>query len=104
MMVLRLFLSQHKDGRKFVIAYASRSLTKAESKELLAVVTFSNHFHQYLLGRQFHLQTDHRSLTWLTNLKNPEGRWRNCLNIRSKLHIDLAVSIIMLTLCLGTHI
>ena len=77
-------LSQHKEGKEFVIAYASRSLTKAERnysvtrRELLAVVTFTNHFRQYLLGQQFLLRTDHCSLTWLTNFKNPEGqlaRW-----------------------------
>ena len=68
----------------YVIAYASHSLTKAERnysvtrRELLAVVTFTNHFLQYLLGRQFLLRTDHHSLTWLTYFKNPEGqlaRW-----------------------------
>ena len=77
-------LSQHKNGKEYVIAYASRSPTKAERnysvtrRELLAVVTFTNHFRQYLLGQQFLLRTDHHSLTWLTNFKNPEGqlaRW-----------------------------
>ena len=77
-------MSQHKNGKEYVIAYASRSLTKAERnysvthRELFAVVTFTNHFQQYLLGRQFLLRTDHHSLTWLTNFKNPEGqlaRW-----------------------------
>ena len=58
-------LSQHKNGKEYVIAYASRSLSKAERnysvtrRQLLAVVTFTNHFRQYLLGRQFLLRTDH---------------------------------------------
>uniref|UniRef100_A0A1X7VQ17 Reverse transcriptase RNase H-like domain-containing protein n=1 Tax=Amphimedon queenslandica TaxID=400682 RepID=A0A1X7VQ17_AMPQE len=77
-------LSQCKDGKEHVIAYASQSLTRAERnysvtrRELLAVVTFTGHFRQYLLGHQFLLRTDHHSLTWLTNFKNPEGqlaRW-----------------------------
>ena len=44
----------------------------------MAVVTFIQHFRLYLLGRHFHLRTDHGSLTWLQNFKNPEGqlaRW-----------------------------
>ena len=77
-------LSQiQSDGQERVIAYASRLLSKAERhycitcKELLAVV-FLNHFRQYLLGRKFILQTDHGSLLWLHNFKEPEGqlaRW-----------------------------
>ena len=73
-------LSQCKNGKEHVIAYASRSLTKAKRnysvtrRELLAVVTFTGHFRQYLLGHRFILRTDHQSLTWLTNFKNPEGQ------------------------------
>ena len=72
------------DGTERVVAYASRTLTKPERRycvtrrELLAVVTFIHHFRQYLLGRRFSLRTDHGSLTWLSNFKEPEGqlaRW-----------------------------
>ena len=71
-------------GTEHVIAYASRLLSKAEHnycttrKELLAVITFLQHFRQYLLGRLFTVQTDHGALTWLQGFKNPEGqlaRW-----------------------------
>ena len=65
-------LSQlHEDGTEHVIAYASRSLTKAERmysvtrKELLAVINFITHFCQYLLGSTFKLRTNHNALTWL---------------------------------------
>lgn len=78
-------LSQvQEDGTERVIAYASRVLTRPERnycvtrRELLAVVTFVQHFRPYLLGRQFLLRTDHGSLTWLSNFKEPEGqlaRW-----------------------------
>ena len=71
-------------GLEHVIAYGSRSLTKAERRycvtrrELLAVVTFIKHFRTYLLGNKFTLRTDHGSLTWLCNFREPEGqlaRW-----------------------------
>ena len=78
-------LSQlQEDGSERVIAYASRVLTRPECrycvtrKELLAVVFFTRHFRAYLLGRKFCLRTDHGSLTWLRNFKEPEGqlaRW-----------------------------
>ena len=73
-------LSQEYDGEEYVVAYVSRSLSKAERrysasrKELLALVTFINHFQPYLLGRQFRLRTDHSSLIWLRNFKEPEGQ------------------------------
>ena len=74
-------LSQiQSDGQERVIAYASHLLSKAERhycitrKELLAVVVFLYHFRQYLLGRKFILRTDHGSLLWLHNFKEPEGQ------------------------------
>eukprot|EP00731_Ephydatia_muelleri_P010418 Em0005g1004a len=72
------------DGSECVIAYASRSLSRQEQRycvtqrELLAIVEFVQHFRQYLLGRQFRLRTDHGSLVWVRNFKEPEGqlaRW-----------------------------
>ena len=72
------------DGREKVVAYASRVLSKPERnycvtrRELLAVVFFTDHFRQYLLGRPFSLRTDHQSIAWLQNFKEPQGqlaRW-----------------------------
>ena len=72
------------DGSECVIAYASRSLSRQEQRycvtrrEWLAVVEFVHHFRPYLLGREFTLRTDHGSLVWLRNFKEPEGqlaRW-----------------------------
>ena len=78
-------LSQvQEDGQERVVAYASRVLSKPERrycvtrKELLAVVAFVQHFRSYLLGSRFTLRTDHGSLTWLWNFKEPQGqlaRW-----------------------------
>ena len=78
-------LSQvQEDGSECVIAYASRLLSKQEHnycvtrKELLAAVTFLQHFRPYLIGSLFTIRTDHSALTWLQNFKQPEGqlaRW-----------------------------
>ena len=63
-----------------MIAYASRVLSKSEHRysvtrrEGLAMVTFISYFCQCLLGRHFQLRTDHSSLMWLRNFRNPEGR------------------------------
>ncbi|GFQ93901.1 retrovirus-related Pol polyprotein from transposon 17.6 [Trichonephila clavata] len=77
-------LSEEIDGQERVIAYFSKCLSRPErnycvtSKKLLAIVKAMEHFHPYLYGRRFLLRTDHASLTWLLNFKNPEGqvaRW-----------------------------
>ena len=78
-------LSQVDDeGQERVVAYGSRTLSKAERRycvtrrELLAVVVFTQQYRPYLSGRKFLLRTDHGSLTWLKNFKEPEGqlaRW-----------------------------
>ncbi|GBM24788.1 Transposon Ty3-I Gag-Pol polyprotein [Araneus ventricosus] len=47
-------------------------------KELLAIVKSIEHFHHYLYGLKFLLRTDHASLRWLLNFREPEGqiaRW-----------------------------
>lgn len=56
------------DNSERVIAYASKTLTSAEQRyaqierESLAVVFGIKKFHQYLWGREFLLQTDHKAL------------------------------------------
>jgi len=63
-----------------MIAYASCTLSKAEKKycvtrkELLAMVTFIQHFRHYLLGRKFTVRTDQSTLKWLQTRKEPEGQ------------------------------
>ena len=86
-------LSQSReDGSECVVAYASRVLTRPERqycvtrKELLAVVTFVQHFRCYLLGREFQLRTDHGSLTWLANFKEPEGQLARWLERLQEFH------------------
>ncbi|KAL5491297.1 hypothetical protein EMCRGX_G016559 [Ephydatia muelleri] len=82
-------LSQYVSGVERVIAFASRSLSKAERKycatrrEMLVLVWAIKHFRPYLYGRRFTVRTDHASLRWLQSFHEPEGqvaRWLECLS------------------------
>lgn len=72
-----------RDGVERVIAFASRRLTRAESRygvtqlECLAVVFAVRKFRWAIHGRPFSIVTDHRALTWLdsvTRTDNPGTR------------------------------
>ena len=89
-------LSQFDEaGREHVIAYGSRSLTKAKRqycvtrRELMAVVTFVKHFRTYLLGNKFTLRTDHGSLTWLCNFRDPEGQLARWIELLQEYDFDI---------------
>lgn len=67
------------------ICYASRTLNEHEvnystiEKELLAIVWATKYFRPYLFGRKFIIETDHKPLTWLFSIKEPNSklvRWR----------------------------
>lgn len=80
-------LSQARGGEEKVVAYFSRSLTKAERrycvtrKELLTLVTAVRHFHHYVYGRHFKMRADHGVLKWVMNFKNPEGQTARLIEI-----------------------
>ena len=72
-------LSQVQNGVERPIAYASKALSASQKqycttmRELLAIVVFVKHFHHYVWGKTFLLRTDHASLTWLCNFREPTG-------------------------------
>ena len=88
-------LSQVQDGTEKVIAYASKKLDQHQMRynvtrrELLAVITFINQFKHYLLGRQFLLRTDHGSLRWLFNFKDPTGQLARWLEFLSQFNFEI---------------
>ena len=74
-------LSQKDDeGREHPIAYISKKFKDAEiywtvsEKECFACVWAIKKFRIYLLGQKFTIVTDHSALSWLMNLKDPNGR------------------------------
>ena len=74
-------LVQEIDGKERVIAYTSKSLSDREERnfsatelEVLAVLHALEAFRPDLEGYKFQLITDHSSLKWLLNLRNPKGR------------------------------
>ena len=80
--------SQREEERP--IAYASRSMTKTQRRycttrrELLAIVTFVQHFRHYLLGKQFLIRTDHSALRWIMSFRDPVDQMARWLEIMAQ--------------------
>ena len=81
---LRAVLLQEVESQERVIEFASRVLTPAErnysvtERECLAVVLAIQKFRPYIEAYEFKVVTDHSSLLWLCQMKNPTSplaRW-----------------------------
>ena len=74
------YIYQKVGGEERVVSYYSRSTTKDEKKwdtrelEVLAVIVTLEHFNHLIEGMPITIQTDHRNLKWLMDLKDPGGR------------------------------
>lgn len=73
-------LTQVQDGCERVIEYMSQKFSSAQKKysttekECLAVILAVEKYRCYIEGVHFEVITDHASLKWLHNLKDPVGR------------------------------
>lgn len=73
-------LTQVRNGEEHPICFTCRVLSKAErnytvtGKESLAEIAAVEKMRPYVQGYHFTAITDHASLKWLNNLKDPSGR------------------------------
>ena len=73
-------LGQRREGKSFVVYYASRTLNNAQlnysttEKELLAVVFALDKFRAYLIGSPITIFTDHAALKYLLSKKDAKVR------------------------------
>jgi hypothetical protein len=88
-------LVQSQNGREVVIGYTSRTLNKAErnysttERECLAIINGCRVFRPYLHGKQFQVVTDHRSLQWLFDIKEPQSRLLRWVLKLSEFNFDI---------------
>ena len=74
------YIYQKVNGEERIVSYYSRSTTKDEKKwdtrhlEVLAIIVTLEHFNHYIDGLDLTLQTDHKNLKWLMDMKDPGGR------------------------------
>jgi len=88
-------LSQVQDGEERVISFGSKALSRPERnycvtrRELLAIVVFLKKYRHYVGGSRVRVRTDHGSLRWLCNFKNPEGQLARWLEVLSTFDMAL---------------
>lgn len=77
---LAAILAQEKDGIRYPIWFASRTLRPAETRysvseiELLSILFGVEKFRPYIELTHFVVETDHSALQWLQKIKDPVGR------------------------------
>ena len=77
---LGAILTQEYDGKKYVIAYASRTLSTAErryaatEREALAIEWATKHFRPYLEDNKVYIRSDCKALEWMRTAKDVTGR------------------------------
>ena len=90
-------LQQHPEGNYHVICYESRRFRDAErnytvrDKELLAIVHCLRSWRHLLLGSQFQIQTDHKTLEYLqtqASVNQRHARWLELIGEFGALHIE----------------
>lgn len=70
----------HEDGKERVVAFYSHKFTKAQQnfstteRECLSCILAIERFRCFVEGTRFTVYTDHASLLWLKNIKDPTGR------------------------------
>ena len=73
-------LGQRKEGKPYVICYASKLLNDAQinyttiEKELLAIVYAFDKFRSYLMGKKVIVYSDHAALKYLLSKKDAKPR------------------------------
>lgn len=81
-------LLQYHDGVPFPVSYASRQLSNGErrfstvERECLAIIFAVQRFSNFLIGRKFLLEVDHKPLVYLSKMRNMNSRlarWALCL-------------------------
>ena len=78
--VVGAVLGQRKEGKPFVIYYASRTLNSAQmnytttEKELLAVIFALDKFRSYLIGSSTVVFSDHAALRYLMSKQDVKPR------------------------------
>ena len=86
---------EQEDGKLHPISYASRTLSKHESRygitdlEALGVVWACKHYRAYLLGHHCVVYTDHAPLKAMLKAKHPSGRLARWAGIISELDLDI---------------
>ena len=93
-----VLLQKHNDDWK-PVAYASRSMTETEAryaqieKEALATTWACERFTDYILGKQFHIETDHKPLVPLLGTKQLDNLPPRVLGFRLRLmRFDYTIS------------